>query len=116
MKKIIILLLLFMIVPDALAQSTITPEMQFRKDVANNTIHIYILGGLMDRVQEGEADFQEEYNITYYKFGCLAPPNLSFYSDYNLLAFVHLKNKFGAAWEGKIRKDVIAWNKWKPEE
>ncbi|AWH85280.1 hypothetical protein HYN59_09180 [Flavobacterium album] len=113
MKALLILTFSLMILP-VFAQER-TAEEQFRRDMENHTVKIYILGGLMDRIRDGEADFQKDYNITYYKFGCLAPPNLSFYSDYNLLVFEFLQKRYGKTWEEKIRTDVMAWDKWKPE-
>ncbi len=94
MKKIILLLLLIA-VPSAYSQCSATAEEQFRKDVASNTIHIYILGGIAARPQPGDADFQEKYCIRFHDFGCSAPGNLMFYVEYNVFVFQHLTEKYG---------------------
>jgi len=91
-------------------------QQQFEKDLFVNNLRIYILGGIAARPKEGDADFEKKYAVDFYNFGCIAPINLDFYNEYNLLVFKHLTEKAGAEWEEAIRKDVMAWNQWKPEK
>jgi hypothetical protein len=114
--KMTLLLMLFSISGAYAQLDAITPDAEFEKDVAHNTIQIYILGGIAAHVYEHDAGFEAKYQVTFYDFGCLAPGNLSFYRDYNLLVFKYLLKQHGEAWEKEIRKDVMGWNKWKPED
>lgn len=117
MKQIIfILICLIGFYSNAQTPEKNTPQQQFEKDLSANSLHIYILGGIAARPKEGDADFEKKYGIDFYDFGCLAPGNLSFYNEYNLLVFKHLTEKNGEEWEKAIRKDVMAWNEWRPEK
>ncbi|MCW4469110.1 hypothetical protein OGH69_09055 [Flavobacterium sp. MFBS3-15] len=117
MKQIIIVLLLLTgFCSTAQTPEKWTPQQQFEKDLSANNLRIYILGGIAARPKEGDADFEKKYAVDFYDFGCLAPVNLNFYNEYNLLIFKHLTEKNGEEWEEAIRKDVMAWNKWKPEK
>lgn len=93
-----------------------TPQQQFEKDLSANNLRIYIIGGIAARPKEGDADFEKKYVVDFYDFGCLAPVNLDFYNEYNILVYKHLTEKHGSEWEEAIRKDVMAWNEWKPEQ
>lgn len=117
MKQIIIVFLLLTgFSSNAQTPEKWTPQQQFDKDLSANNLRIYILGGIAARPKEGDADFQKKYPVRFHDFGCLAPGNLSFYNEYNLLVFKHLTEKTGAEWEETIRKDIMAWNQWKPEQ
>ncbi|MCO6146759.1 hypothetical protein [Flavobacterium sp. NRK1] len=89
-----------------------TPLEKFDKDIKNNKITLYILGGIASRHYPGEKDFQTKYKLHYHDFGCIAPANLSFYKDYNFLVLTHLKNIFGNEWKKDIRKDILGWEEW----
>jgi hypothetical protein len=117
MKPILIIFLLFAgFCSHAQTPEKWTPTQQFDKDLSVNHLRIYILGGIAARPKEGDADFEKKYAVDFYDFGCLAPGNFSFYTEYNLLVFKHLTEKTGTEWEEAIRKDVMAWNQWKPEK
>lgn len=112
MKKNMLLFLIAVMFQCTYGQNDYTPEMQFRNDSISKNIHIYILGGIAARPQQGDDEFEKAYGIHFYDFGCLAPGNLDFYSDYNLLVFGYLSRIWGTAWQEQIRKDVLGWNKW----
>lgn len=117
MKQIIfILICLIGFCSNAQTPEKWTPQQQFAKDLSANNLRIYILGGIAARAKEGDADFQKKYPVRFHDFGCLAPVNLDFYNEYNLFVFKHLTEKHGSEWEEVIRKDVMAWNEWKPEK
>lgn len=96
------------------ATSDITDvEIQFKNDLENEDLKIYTLGGFYRGNYEDDVVFQKEYNLRYHAFGCTAPPNLSYYESYNLLAFEYLTRTFGNACEEKIRQDAMGLTKWK---
>ena len=90
-----------------------TPQEKFNKDRESNNITLYILGGIAAKANTvSDKVFQKKYGVTYYDFGCLAPVNISFYEDYNLLVLKHLAEKMDNEWKKEIRKDILGWNKW----
>ena len=93
-----------------------TPQEKLESDIKNNTVTLYILGGFAARVYEGDAEFQEKYRVKYHDFGCLAPVNLNFYKDYNLLVYAYLNVTHGTEWQSRIRPNSIGWENWDGKE
>ena len=89
-----------------------TAQEKFDKDLKSKYITLYILGGIASRHYPGDTDFQTNYKLHYHDFGCLAPIDLTFYKDYNILVLNHLKNTFGTEWQKDIRKDILGWEEW----
>jgi hypothetical protein len=119
MKKtylILIVLLIFQIVqsqePCSKGSRIPTPLKQFRTDVENNNVRLYILGGFIPAVTEADRKFEEKYKVHFHDFGCTPPP-LDYYKEYNVLAFAYLKEKYGDAWQKEIRTNILGWDEWK---
>lgn len=93
-----------------------TPLNKLKQDIKNNKITLYILGGIAARVYEGDADFKKKFSIDFHDFGCLAPPNLDFYTAYNQLVFNYLNKQYGTDWQKEIRSDILGWEKWKKKK
>jgi hypothetical protein len=96
--------------------STMTPAEKLQKDIADNKVQLYILGGIASHTYPGDDAFEAKFEISYHDFGCLAPVNMDFYSEYNFLVLKHLTNKYGTEWEKDIRKDIMGWSKWEEKE
>lgn len=112
MKSILITLLFIMSASFVSAQEK-TPKEKFENDLKRNTITLYQLGGIAAKVKTRiDMDFQAKYKVKYFDFGCLAPENIAFYEDYNLLALHYLTEKFGRDSLKDIRKDILAFDKW----
>lgn len=95
---------------------TVTAEEQLKYDIKNQQVKLYILGGIVAHTYPGDDAFEQKYNISYYDFGCLAPTNMDFYSDYNILVLKYLTTKYARDWEKDVRKDIMGWNKWEHKE
>ncbi len=93
-----------------------TPQAKLENDIKNNKVTLYILGGIAARVYKEDAEFMEKYHVAFHDFGCLAPPNLDFYRDYNQLVFAYLNNQYGTGWQTEVRKDILGWEKRKEEK
>jgi hypothetical protein len=93
-----------------------TPQEKFDKDVKTKHITLYILGGIASRHYPADTDFQTKYKLHYHDFGCLAPTNLTFYKDYNILVLNHLKDTFGTEWQKDIRKDILGWEEFQKQK
>lgn len=96
-----------------LAHAQQSPEDKFKADLENNKIKLYVLGGIASRATPADEKFSEKYNISYYDFGCLAPPDFNYYTNYNHTVLKYLDKNFRSEWINDIRKDIIGWNKWK---
>lgn len=90
-------------------QKNTTPQQKLQTDIKKGTVTLYILGGIVSKATPADKGFQETYKVKYHDFGCVAPENLDYYRDYNLLVLQHLKKKFGTKWEKDLRKDIIGW-------
>lgn len=86
-----------------------TPQQKLQTDIKKRTVTLYILGGIVSKATPPDKGFQEKYKVKYHDFGCVAPENLDYYKDYNLLVLQYLKKKFGTTWKKDIRKDILGW-------
>lgn len=112
MKQLIAIILFLMSSLIVSAQEK-TPQEKFDNDLKRNTITLYQLGGIAAKGKTKiDMDFQVKYKVKYFDFGCLAPANIAFYEDYNLLALNYLANKYGKEEIKDIRRDILGFNKW----
>jgi len=95
-----------------LAFRQIKPEDKFASDVKRNSFTVYTVGGLKPYDHKTTEMFQKKYNVTYHNFGCIAPGNMDYYEQYNLLVFQHLNKKFSPGWEKDIKDNAIGFYKW----
>lgn len=117
MKTIVtFLFVLLMSVSTYAQEKNITPQQKLQTDSKKGTVTLYILGGIVSKATPVDKGFQKKYKVKYHDFGCVAPENLDYYTDYNLLVLQYLKKKFGTKWEKDIRKDILGWEKWKPKK
>lgn len=115
MKSIIITLAftLLCITPGFSQFKQETPQSKLENDIKNNTITLYILGGIAARVYEGDAAFREKYQVKFHDFGCLAPLDIDFYKKYNQLVFDYFNKQYGTGWQAEIRPNIVGWENWK---
>lgn len=112
MKQLITIIIFLMSTLIVSAQEK-TPKEKFENDLKRNTITLYQLGGIAAKGKtKTDMDFQVKYKVKYFDFGCLAPANIAFYEDYNLLALNYLTGKFGRDSLKDIRQDILAFDKW----
>ena len=122
MKKYLLVFSLFFALPMVPQKNEIncpkplhamTSEDKFNSDVRNNTLNVYIVGGMVSVIREREVAFAKKYNVRFHDFGCVVPANLSFYDTYNQFVFKHLTNTFGPEWLKEINPNVIGITKYK---
>lgn len=116
MKAIITLIVVLFSITGSMAQTPIkqqTPQEMLKQDIKSNKVTLYILGGIAARVYKEDGAFCRKFKIGFHDFGCLAPLNLDFYSEYNQLVFDYLNEQYGTDWQKEIRKDILGWEKWK---
>lgn len=83
-----------------------------KTDLDNNTIFLFLQGGIAPIEYVTDKDFENKYGIYFFDFGCVAP-DYKCVIKYNNLVFDYLTEKFGNKWSKKIRKDVIGLKEWK---
>jgi hypothetical protein len=81
-------------------------------DFENETVFLYIQGGIAPVSYSTDQEFENKYGIYYYDFGCIAP-EYKCILKYNFLVFEYLDSEYDKKWKRKIRKDVIGFNEWK---
>lgn len=81
-------------------------------DFNNNTIFLFLQGGIAPVEYATDKDFENKYGIYVLDFGCIAP-DYKCVIEYNNRVFNYLTEKFGKKWSKKIRKDVIGFKEWK---
>ncbi len=86
------------------------PNKKFENDLRNESLHIYVQGGIVSVIRPEDKTFEKKHNITYHDFGCVIPPNLHVYIQYNKLVFKHLTAKFGADWQKEVNKSAIGFS------
>lgn len=89
----------------------IAAKRNFENDLKNNTIKLYLQGGIISVINKEDLLFQKDYSIQYKDFGCVAPANISFYEAYNYQVFHYLSEKFGNNWKEKLNINAFGLNK-----
>ena len=89
------------------------PNKKFENDLKNESLRIYVQGGIVSVIRPEDKTFGTKYNITYHDFGCVIPPDLHVYIQYNKLVFQHLTAKFGEDWQKQVNKSAIGFQNQK---
>ena len=85
---------------------------KFQLDLKSNNLKIYVLGGIKSVIQKEDVEFEKQYRIQYYDFGCTPPPNFKIYEQYNELVFKYFLNEHGEKWIPFVNKNALGFNKW----
>lgn len=89
----------------------ISAKMNFEEDLKNNTITLYVRGGIVSAITLNDKRFEKLYNVKYRDFGCVVPEDVSFYEKYNQYVFHYLEEKYGNDWKKLANKNAFGWNK-----
>ena len=92
--------------------TAMSARMNFENDLKNNSLVIYLQGGIVSVIKETDHDFEKLYKIQYYDFGCTIPSDMSLelYKIYNQFVFEYLKEKFGNEWQKTLNPNAFGWN------
>jgi hypothetical protein len=83
-----------------------------KSDINNQTIFLFLDGGIAPVVHRTDQDFEQKYKVYYFDFGD-TPPELKCVIKYNQMVFDYLTNTFGKKWIKQARKDIIGLSAWK---
>jgi hypothetical protein len=81
-------------------------------DIKNGTPFLLLKGGIAPTIIATDPEFEKQYGIYFYEFGCSGPENEIIVS-YNQTIFEHLNKEFGKKWEKEVRDDVIGFKDWR---
>lgn len=78
-----------------------------KTDIKSGRPQLLLIGSIAP-VMNSEVDnqFEKQFNIKYYDFGC-SPPALECVWSYNKEVFIFLDSTYGEPWRKKVRLDVI---------
>lgn len=93
----------------------ISAKMNFAEDLKNNSITIYLQGGIVPAIKNEDLAFQASYGITYHDSGCVAIGNFEYYKMYNHHVFTYLSEKFGEGWKKELNSSAFGWDKQKTD-
>ena len=82
-------------------------KMNFEDDLKNNSLVIYLKGGIVSSVTNGDKKFEKLYAIRYHDFGCMMPKESNYYENYNHHVFSYLKEKYGNDCLNSINKSAF---------
>ena len=80
-------------------------------DIQENKAKILVQGGFAPIIYNTDKMFFEQYKVTYYVFGCVAPESIECLNDYNRAIFEFLDKTFGKSWRKEVRRDAIGFKR-----
>lgn len=81
-------------------------------DIENGNPFLLLMGGIAPVIISTDPDFEKEYGIYFYEFGCTGPEN-EIIIAYNKIIFEHLNLTKEKKWVKEVRDDVIGFKEWK---
>ena len=81
-------------------------------DIKNGNPFLLLMGGIAPTIIATDPQFEKEYGIYFYEFGCTGPEN-DIIIAYNRIVFEHLNSTKGKKWIKEVRDDVIGFKEWK---
>ncbi|WP_447637835.1 FEKKY domain-containing protein [Flavobacterium microcysteis] len=85
----------------------ISAKTNFENDLKNNTITIYLQGGIVSVIKNEDLVFQKKYGINYHDSGCVASKDFEYYRMYNHHVFAYLSRKFGEDWKKELNTNAF---------
>ncbi|NAY93452.1 hypothetical protein GTQ34_16190 [Muricauda sp. JGD-17] len=83
-----------------------------KSDLKNGIPFLLLMGGVAPTIIATDPQFEQEYGIYFYEFGCTGPEN-EILIAYNKTIFDYLQNKYGKKWIKEVRDDVVGFKEWK---
>ena len=84
-------------------------ENNFKNDVKNKTLNIYLLDNNSQEISESEFNFQNRYQV---KFASFDSKNHEYFEAYNKKTFDYLEDNFNDKWQNEINDDVLSFLEW----
>lgn len=88
-------------------------KQKFEQDLNTKNIKIYLLGGIISVITKEDLEFEKNYKMRYYDFGCMPPANFEMFEKYNQLVFDYLLKEHGKNWISSTNQNAFGFLKWK---
>lgn len=88
----------------------ISAKTNFENDLKDNSITIYLRGGIVSVIKDEDLLFQKKYNINYHDSGCVAVGDFDYYKMYNHQVFAYLSKNFGEDWKRELNANAFGLN------
>ena len=88
-------------------------QQKFEQDLTTKNIKIYLLGGIISVITKEDLEFERNYKLRYYDFGCTPPVNFETFEKYNQLVFDYLLKEYGKHWISSTNQNAFGFLKWK---
>ena len=88
-------------------------KQKFEQDLNTKNIKIYIIGGIISVITKEDLEFEKNYLLRYYDFGCTPPVNFETFEKYNQLVFDYLLKEYGKNWISSTNQNAFGFLKWK---
>ncbi len=89
--------------------TTFDLENNFKNDVKNKTLKIYLLYDNLQEISESEFNFQNKYKVEFTTFD---NKNQEYFEAYNKKAFDYLEDNFNDKWQNEINAEVLSFVEW----
>ena len=94
-------------IPRCTKHLAISAKMNFEEDLKNNSITIYLQGGIVSVIKNEDLVFQDKYGINYHDSGCVVVGDFEYYKMYNHHVFAYLSEKFGEGWKKELNSSAF---------
>lgn len=88
-------------------------KQKFEQDLTTKNIKIYLLGGIKSVITKEDLEFEKNYLLHYFDFGCTPPLNFEMFEKYNQLVFDYLLKEYGKNWIYSTNQNAFGLLKWK---
>ncbi len=89
--------------------TTFDLENNFKNDVKNKSLKIYILDEKSEGISENQFNFQNKYKLEFLTFDI---KNQEYFENYNNKLFNFLEDNYNDKWQKEISNDVLGFEKW----
>lgn len=105
--KILLFLFCLFVNASSKAQSLFSVGRQTAlNDIQQKQVKLLLIGGIAPRVQQGQENFEHQFDLKYHDYGCL-PPEPDSVKAYNKTIFRYLDATYGKQWRNQVRQDVL---------
>ncbi|WP_406684352.1 hypothetical protein N1F78_01075 [Seonamhaeicola sp. MEBiC1930] len=84
-------------------------------DIQNGIPFLLLAGGIAPTIIATDPEFEKEYGIYFYEFGCTGPEN-ELIIAYNQVIFEYLNKEHGKIWKKEVRNDVVGFKEWRKND
>ena len=89
--------------------TTFDLENNFKNDVKNKSLKIYVLDEKSEGISEIEFNFQNKYKVEFLTYDIKTQ---DYFENYNKKLFDFLEDNFNNKWQNEINSEILGFEKW----